>query len=135
MVNELREEEIIKRLFVREEDTIKRLEVLVTRLEKFMKIEESTGRVIFQKRDLTIEEKIALALIAKYLYDRVKGGTGELELSSIAKAIGKKITSLPLLIQRLISNGFIQRTSLGKYKINFYRIDDFLDKLEAKEKE
>lgn len=127
------EKEIISKLFVREEDTIKKLGKIVTSLNKFIKIEESTGKVFFSDKKFSIEEKIFFVLIGKYLYDRVKKeGDGELELASIAKSVEKPITTLPLLIQRLINAGFITRTSRGNYKINYYKIEEFLEKLEKR---
>jgi hypothetical protein len=125
------EKEVIGKLFVKEEDTIKKLDRIVTMLSKYISIEESSGRVFFLKKDLSIEQKIFLVLIGKYLHDRVKKeGEGELNLAFIAKDIDKPITTLPVFVQRLISAGFITRVSRGKYKPNYYKIEDFLEKME-----
>lgn len=124
-----KEKEIITKLFVKEEDTIKKLDDIVKRLSKFIRIEEGTGKIIFLEKNLTIEQKVFLTLVGRYLYDKVKKeGEGELDLATIAKTTDKPITSLPLLIQRLLEGGFITRVSRGKYKVNYYKIEEFLEK-------
>jgi hypothetical protein len=129
-----KEEKIIAKLFVKEEDTIKKLDNIVTRLSKFIKIEEGTGKIVILEKNLTIEQKVFLTLVGKYFYDKVKKeGEGELDLATISKTIDKPITSLPIFIQRLLNDGFITRISRGKYKVNYYKIEEFLEKFEHRE--
>ncbi len=117
--------------FVNEEDTIKKLDEIVTKLRKFIKIEERTRQIIFTDKNLTIEHKIFFTLVGRYLYNKVKkDGKDELDLTAIGKAIDKPNTSLSLFIQRLLANQFITKASRGKYKVNYYKIEEFMEKIQ-----
>lgn len=123
---------IREKLFIKEEDALKRLEEILSRVKKYVKVEENTGKIILEEPNMTIEQKIFLVLTARYFSHKVAENIPETAtMSEMSQLLAKPSSSLTKQLNALIEEDFIERVSKGTYKINYYRIDEYLDEIEG----
>lgn len=124
-------EAIKRRLYVKEEDVVKKLDYLLTRVEKYVSLEASTGTVILKITDLPLKTRICLILMGHYFYEKAEGRKSTpLAVSELAKILRKPITSLSGPLAELQESGYVDKVETGKYQIVYYKIEEFLDEIQ-----
>ncbi len=126
------EEDLIKEhLFISEDNVKQKLDSLLQRMKKYIKIESATGTVILERKNLQIKPALCLHLIGYYYYARFnKQDDRSLSISQLSNSVGKATTSLSGPLAELVREGYVSKIETGKYQIVYYRIEDFLDEFE-----
>ncbi len=124
-------EAIKRRLYVKEEDVVKKLDSLLARVEKYLSLEASTGTIILKRTDLSLKTRICLILMGHYFYEKAEGRKSTpLAVSELAKILRKPITSLSGPLGELQESGYVEKVETGKYQIVYYEIEEFLDEIQ-----
>lgn len=132
------EKEILKRLFVSEEDVLKRLKSLVDLSQGLFSIVEETGEMFIEDPAiLNNSDKIFLYLLGSYFASRygIKSKGHSMSPSELANRLNVPITTIPAPMQKLIQDKLALKTEKGAYQINFdnyKKIKDFLEELRKK---
>lgn len=129
---ETKKKEILGRIFVREEDTLKELEEIVDNSTKHFRINPHSGRmIIFEEHITQIPYKILLLLIGLYLMKHEGARENDLiNISQMEKVLDIKKTSLSKPLGNFVKKGYVKKDSLGNYSIEHYQIKRILGELE-----
>lgn len=127
------ENEILKKLVVKEKDTIKEMEKLVEEAARFFKIEKPSGRIMFQNFGaLTDQQRISIIMLGKYFASKLKIiDNPMLSISDISKELGRPMTTLSRPMKELIDRGFIEKLPGRKYRVAYHRINEILANISA----
>jgi len=130
-----KKQEILDKIFIKEEDTLKDLEEIVDRSLKHFKINpEGERNILFEKHITKIFSKILLLLIGLYLMKHNKVRESEsINISDIARMLNIRKTSLSKPLGILLNNGSIKKDNEGNYSIEHYKIKNILGELEKKD--
>lgn len=125
---------VLKGIITSEEDILSKLKRLVETAKPFIKIEEKIGRVIISSDfELSNSDKIFLLLLGKYF--AMHYGILEdyaITLGDISAELSIKRTTLPAPLNTLITDGLVERPKENTYRINPYKAEYFLRKLNEK---
>jgi predicted transcriptional regulator len=121
--------EIIKPLLVSRKKIEEKLKELVSKVKPFISIEEETGKVLFNRTDITNKEKIALLLIGNYFAEigKIISSSG-LTMREISQALNLPITTIPAPLGELIRSGYIEKTN-NTYKVRPFQIEKILNEI------
>ncbi len=133
--NKAKKKEIIKKLILTEEDVLAKFERLVKLASNFFSIEENSGRVMLKEEiKFTYPEMIFLITLGKYFafhYDLVEDYS--ISLSEISEELGGiQITSLSKPISEMIVRRLVNKPQKGSYKVNPYKIENYLKVIHRK---
>ena len=133
-VREDMEKEILSKLLLDEKDVAKELQVLVDRASAYLKIENPSGKIIFQEPgSLSDTQRISLFLIGKYFAYRLKLiQENAVAISQIAKETSRPLTALSGPMKELSRKGFVQQLEDKRYTIAYYKIREIFDWLDQK---
>ena len=124
--------EILDKIFLKEEETLEKLDKIVELARRHFKVEFDTSNIVFKSsNDYSIREKIILLLISRYLANNA--GTinhDELDISEISKTLATRKTSLSKPLGIMLSEGKIKKNQIGKYSIVHHKILSLLEELE-----
>ena len=126
--------EILKDLILREEDVLAQLQRIATLAKPFLRIEESTGRVVLSDGfQFANTEKIFVFLLGKYLAFH-SGITKEttVSISDISDGVGVVITTLSAPIKRLVDDHIAERPEKDTYRVNPHKIESNLQNMRRK---
>ncbi len=125
------ESEILKKLVVDEKDITKELEKIVAEAAKIFRIEQSSGRIIFDNFEkLSDKQRILVVLVGKLYANRLKIiEKASMNLSEIAKELGRPTTTLSKPLGQIVKQGFVEKLPKGEYKIAHHRIKEIFDKI------
>jgi predicted transcriptional regulator len=131
-MTETEEKEIIKPLLISRKKIEERLKELVVKVKPFISIEEETGKVLFNRTDLTNKEKIALLLIGKYFAEigKITSSSG-LTMREISQALNLPITTIPAPLGELIRSGYVEKAN-NTYKVRPFQIEEIVNKISEK---
>jgi predicted Rossmann fold nucleotide-binding protein DprA/Smf involved in DNA uptake len=125
------ENEILKKLVIEEKDIMKELEKMVEEASKYFRIEKPSGRIIFQNfGSLNDKQRIAVVLLGKYFASKPELNIikdPSLNISDIAKELGKPVTSLSGDIKELVTKGYVEYLPGKKYRVAYHRIKEIFD--------
>jgi hypothetical protein len=125
---------ILKEIITDEETVLLRLKKLVDTAKPFLKVEEKTGLVVISPDfSFANSDRIFLLLLGKYFamnYGILKDYT--ITLGDISAELGIKRTTLPAPLKTLMNNGIVERPKENMYRINPYKADSLLRKLNEK---
>ncbi len=126
-----KEKEILKKIFIKEEDTLKDLNFIVEESSKHFKINLSNEKkIIFEKHINTASDKINLCLIGLYLMNKDdESNPSSINLATLSKYISIKNTSLSKPLGILINKGYVKKDGTGNYSIEHYKIKEILERL------
>jgi len=126
--------EIISSIILKEKDIISQLKEFVSGAKNFIRIEETTGKIIFSPNfKLSNAEKIFLLLLGKYLaYQYGILENYSLTLKEISMELNIKRTTLSAPILRLMRQNIINRPEENRYEINPFKVIDKLNELKKK---
>jgi len=132
MDNEQKDEkEILRELLLTEEDTVKKLKVLIDKTKAIIKIDQKTKKIVFSSDfECTNTEKVLLHLIGKYfckelsLCENIGSDVKEMEAET-----GIKKTTLSKPLGGLLYSGYIGQDSEKKYFVNHYKIEDIVNSI------
>jgi len=123
-----KKKEILDKIFLKEEDTLKELEMLVECSQEHFKIESDSGNIIFNSdNEYTIKEKITFLLISRYFckeYGIIEDN--KLDIGDVSKSLGIPNTTLSKPLGILVKDGIIKKDN-NKYSIVHHRIKSFLN--------
>jgi len=126
--------EILKAIITDEETVLLRLKKLVDAAKPFLKVEEKTGLVVISPDfGFANSDRIFLLLLGKYFamnYGILKDDS--VKLGDISAELAIKRTTLPAPLKTLMDNGIVERPKENTYKINPYKADHLLCKLNEK---
>jgi hypothetical protein len=122
-------DDVLKKLFIDETDTLKELEKLVDSASKVFRIERPSGRVVFRDfKNLTDKQRIAAYLSAKYFATKSQIITNyDFGIGDIAKELGRPATSLSGPIRQLVDEGFVESLPDKKYSIVYHRLTEVFE--------
>ena len=130
------ERKVLSKLLVDEGDTIRNLSDQVEKVKQVFRIENPSGRIIFQEfGDMSDTRRISALLLGKYFARRL--GLIEdnaLGISEIARELGRPVTAISGPVRSLIMDGLVQRLPTRKYSIIYHRIPGLIDMLVEKRK-
>jgi DNA-binding HxlR family transcriptional regulator len=114
--------------------TLMLLKKLVEAAKPFLKVEQKTGSVLIsQEFNFANSDKIFLLLLGKYFamnYGVLKDHA--ITLGDISSELGIKRTTLPSPLKTLMDNGVVERPKENTYRLNPYKADYVLRKLNEK---
>lgn len=126
-----KEKEILRKIFIREEDTLKDLDFIVEESLKHFKINlSSEKKIIFERHINKVLDKINLCLIGLYLMN--KGDESKslsINLATLSKYLSVKNTSLSKPLGILINKGYVKKDNSGNYSIEHHKIKEILEGL------
>jgi hypothetical protein len=129
-----KKKEILKDLILREEDVLAQLQRIAKLAKPFLRIEESTGRVVLSSDyQFTNPERIFLFLLGKYFAyhsDITKETTTS--ISNISDGIGVVVTTLSAPLKRLVDSQIVERPEKDTYRINPHKIESSLEDIRRK---
>lgn len=126
------EKDILKKLFVSEEDIMDRLKNLVELSQGLFSIVEETGEIfIDDPTGLNNSDKIFLFLLGSYFAFRygIKSKGPHMSPSELANKLSVPITTIPAPMKRLLDEKIAIKSEKGLYHINFdnyKKIKEFL---------
>lgn len=127
MNNKEQKKEILDNIFLKEEDTLKELEILVEYSKIHFKIEYDTCNIIFNtENEYSNKEKIIFYLISRYFckeYELIEDY--KMSISEISEVLGIPNTTLSAPLGMLLKDGIVKKES-SKYYIVHHRIKSFL---------
>ncbi len=129
---ESKKKAILDKIFIKEEDTLKNLEEIVSKSSKHFKINSESDRfIIFEAHIKDITSKILLFFVGLYLIkQRGSSDSDSINISDLSKKIGVEKTSLSKPLGILIGKGYIKKDSAGNYSVEHYKIKEILGGLE-----
>jgi DNA-binding transcriptional ArsR family regulator len=128
MKMEKKKEEILSRLLVKKEDTLKDLEELVDLAAKFIRVENESGDVFFiNNQGLTNKDRVVLLLIGKFFSKELNLATTQsLNLGEMSDQLNVPGTTLSKPIGILVEERIIRKEEDGKYSMIHHKIKDYL---------
>jgi hypothetical protein len=133
---EQKKKDILSKIFLKEEDTLKELGELVSLSSGFFKIEQESASVIFnQDVSISNRDKIILLLIGKY-FSKEMGvlQSGGLQIADISKQLGILNTTVSAPLGNLVKKRIIRKNENGEYSITHHQIKTELQRLKGKAK-
>ncbi len=128
----MKEEDIIAKLYLKEEDVLKQTEQIVEALLPHVGIDPESKRVIIKNSSLSNREKIGCYLIAKYFMKKQGMTAEDTDINELEKELGVVKTTLSGPLGVLTTERFIDRVADGRYVFKFHRIKEFVSKIGAK---
>ena len=132
---ESKKQEILDEIFLKKEDTLKRLEEIVKKSQQDFSIDLETLEIFLKEHIQKLSDKILRLLIAFFLM-KEKGliKYDSINLSEISKRLNVKSTSLSKPLGELIKRGFVRRSSEGSYSIIHHKILEVFEEENAQNK-
>lgn len=129
---ESKKKDILSKIFVREEDTLRELEEIVDKSTKHFRINPHSDRpILFEEHIIQIPYKILLLLIGLYLMKHEGARENDsINISQMEKVLGIKKTSLSKPLGNFVQRGYVKKDSLGNYSIEHYQIKKILGDLD-----
>ena len=130
------EKKVLSKLLVDESAVIANLAEQVEKVTKVFRIENPSGRIIFESNlDLSDRKRVVALLLEKYFSHRLGLIQDDsLGVSEIADELGKPVTSMSGLVGGLMQDGFVIRLPIRKYRVVYHRIPSIIDLLTEKKK-
>lgn len=123
----------MEKLVIDKDEIRKSFDKYVEKSLNIFRIQKENGKIIFKNFGaLNDELRICTILIGKYFakeLNLIKDDS--LNISELAKEIGKPMSSLSGDIDPLLKKGFIEKLPTRRYRIVYHRIDEILDSLVA----
>jgi hypothetical protein len=127
-------ENLKERFIVSEKIDEKRIKEFVERLLPFCKVTKSGGIIIENPR-LTTLEKVKVALIARFLANSLDSEISpEVNGEELSNSLMIPKNQVLARLKELKDEKFAFRVSKGVYRVNPFKIEDFLKELENKYK-
>ena len=128
---EPKKQKILDGIFLKKEDTLKKLEEIVKKSQQDFSIDLETFEVLLKGHVKKVSDKILRLLIAFFLM-KEKGliESDAVGLSEMSKRLGIKSTSLSKPLGDLIKKGIIRRNSEGSYSIIHHKILEIFEEEE-----
>lgn len=132
--NDIKEKEknILKKIFIKEEDTLRDLDFIVEESLKHFKINPSSEKkIIFERHISNASDKINLCLIGLYLMNKDDDSNPmSINLATLSKYLSIKNTSLSKPLGVLIGKGYVKKDNFGNYSIEHHKIKEILEGLQ-----
>jgi len=132
MNNEIKNrEEILKELLLSEEDTLKKLKMVIDKTKSLVKIDQKTKKILVSSEfGLSNPEKILLFLIGKYFSKELGVSEKEsMDIQELEKESGIKKTTLSKPLGGLLYSGYIGQDNEKKYFVHHYKIEETVNSL------
>jgi hypothetical protein len=127
-------ENLKERFIISEKIDEKRIKEFVERLLPFCKVTKSGGIIIENPR-LTTLEKVKVALIARFLANSLDSEISpEVNGEELSNSLMIPKNQVLARLKELKDEKFAFRVSKGVYRVNPFKIEDFLKELENKYK-
>lgn len=125
---------ILEGIIMKEEDVLSKLKTLVQLAKPFLKVEETTGRVVLtEKYSFTNPEKIFLVLVGKYFAKHYEILESEVVgISDVSEDLGVPVTTLSGPLGELVENHVVDKCDRGQYKVNPHKLEAKLRELKQK---
>jgi len=127
-------EEILKELLLTEEDTLKKLKVLIDKTKTLVKIDQKTNRIVVSNEfDFSNPERILLFFIGKYFAKEL--GISEKEgmlVTELEKESGIKKTTLSKPLGGLFYSGYVGQDGEKNYFVHHYKIEEIVNSLHSR---
>ena len=131
---ENKKKEILKDIMTDDETALLLLKKLVEAAKPFLKVEQKTGSVLISTEfNFANSDRIFLLLLGKYFamnYGILQDYA--ITLGDISAELGIKRTTLPSPLKTLMDNGVVERPKENTYRLNPYKADYVLRKLNEK---
>lgn len=125
---------ILEEIIMKEEDVLSKLKTLVQLAKPFLKVEETTGRVVLtEKYSFTNSEKGFLILVGKYFakhYDIIESEV--VSIRDVSEDLGVPVTTLSGPLGELVENHTVEKCNRGQYKVNPHKIEASLQEMKQK---
>ena len=130
------ERKVLSKLLVDETDIMANLGEQVDKVIKVFRIENPSGRIIFENfNELSDPKRIAAVLLGKYFGHRLELiQEDSLGISEIANELGRPVTALSGPIAGLVEEGLVTRLPIRKYRVVYHRIPAIIDLLTERRK-
>lgn len=131
-----KKKEILGKIFLKEEDTLRELGELVNLSSRLFKIEQESSGVIFdQNVSLSNRDRILLLLVGRYFSKEM--GILEydgLPIADISKQLGIPNTTLSAPLGDLVKKNILRKNENGEYRVVYHQIKNELQRLNGKTK-
>ncbi|MCG2719101.1 MAG: hypothetical protein L6408_09760 [Nanoarchaeota archaeon] len=126
--------DILKELLLTEEDTIKKLKVIIDKTKNFVRLDQKTNKIVVSNEySFSNPEKILLYLIGKYFSKELGLSENEgMDIRELEEESGIKKTTLSKPLGDLIYSGFVGQSNKKKYFIHHYHIEKTVKLLHEK---
>lgn len=123
---EQKKREILKDLFVSEQDTLDELKELVNLSKPLFKIEKETGKLVFSETtnaNSRNKDKLVLLLIGRYLAKVMGVVTDDgMQIAAMSEQLGIPKTTLSGPLGELVSEDIIRKNDQSFYSIVHHKI-------------
>lgn len=129
---EERRKSILKRLEFSQEEHLERLEQIVERASRFLKIDPNSGRVYLtdEGRRLTVPRQILLVLIGRgFAHDLGHGPDDKMDYKEIAADLNRSAGGVSTELSDLVRERDVEKDGEGRFSVPFYRIEPILSAL------
>jgi AAA+ ATPase superfamily predicted ATPase len=129
------ERKVLSKLLVDEGDIIASLAEQVEKVKRVFRIENPTGRVIFENFGQlgSDAKRVSAVLLGKYFARRLRLIEDDsMGVSEIAHELGRPMTALSGPLADLVKDGSVERLPVRKYRIVYHRIPAIIDNLTEK---
>ena len=129
-----KKKDILKKIFLKEEDFLNELESLVDLSKRFFMIEKETGRIVFKdKLNIPNKDKICCLLVGRYFAREFGIISSEgIFIRDLSDFLMIQKTTLSGPLRELINGGIVRKNEEGEYSILYHQIKPFLEKLNNK---
>lgn len=127
-------EEILKELLLTEEDTLKKLRVLIDKTKTLVKIDQKTNKIVISSEfNFSNPEKVLLLLIGRYFSKELGiSNTEGMDIQELEKESGIKKTTLSKPLGGLLFSGYIGQDSGKRYFVHHYKIEEIVNLLHSR---
>jgi len=130
-----KKKEILKDIFLKEEDILAKFERLVKLSSPFLNVEEKSGRVVLSTDfEFSNSEKLFLILLGKYFafhYEVIDDNS--LKISDLSFETGDiPASTLSAPLSRLVKDRIINKPEKDNYIVNPFKIEEHLKKINKK---
>jgi uncharacterized membrane protein YcgQ (UPF0703/DUF1980 family) len=129
-----KKKKILEEIIMKEEDVLSNLKTLVQLSRSFLKVEETTGRVVLtEKYSFTNSEKVFLILVGKYFAKHYEILESEVVSNKeVSEDLGVPVTTLSGPLGELVEKHTVEKCDRGQYKVNPHKVEATLQKLKQK---
>jgi hypothetical protein len=125
---------VLEKLVVDEQEIKIELGKLVEKTITIFRIEKPSGRILFKNfSSLSDPQRISALLIGKYFASRMIdlgiSCSESLNVSNIAKELGRPVTAMSGPIQILLKKGFVEKLEDKTYRISYNRLNEVVNSI------
>lgn len=125
---------IMSQFIVDDEQVKQNIESLVKKALKYGKVTRN-GEIIIENPTISQDVKLRLCLVLRFLANSLEETISEIVRPvDLTKTLGERMESVGSRLSILVKEGFAKKAGYGKYVVQPYRIEKFLNEIDSYDK-